>query len=46
MHRLYKKTETPPAEFFKNCQQCSLYNICMPRMSKRTRSVSNYLYGE
>ena len=46
MHRIYKESETPPAEFFKNCQQCSLYDICMPRISKRTRSVSNYLYGE
>ncbi|UPQ85922.1 CRISPR-associated protein Cas4 [Ignavigranum ruoffiae] len=46
MHQLYNKTETPPAEFFKNCRQCSLYNICMPRISKRKRSVNNYLYGE
>lgn len=46
MHYLFDKSETPPAEFFKNCQQCSLYNICMPRISKRRRSITNYLYGE
>ena len=46
MHQLYQESMTPPAEFFKKCQQCSLYDICMPRISKRKRSVSNYLFGE
>lgn len=46
MHTLYKNSITPSAEFFKNCQQCSLYDICMPRISKRKKSVVNYLFGE
>lgn len=44
MHTLYNEQKIPPAEFFKNCQLCSLYDICMPRITKRSASVDNYLY--
>jgi len=44
MHKMYEKKETPKAEFFKNCTLCSLYDICMPRLTKKKRSVDNYLY--
>lgn len=44
MHTLYNEQKIPPAEFFKNCQLCSLYDICMPRITKRRASVDNYLY--
>lgn len=46
MHRLYNEQKIPPAEFFKNCQLCSLYDICMPRITKRRASVDNYLYED
>ena len=46
MHRLYHQQKTPPAEFFKNCQLCSLYDICMPRITKRKASVDHYLYED
>ena len=46
MHRLYHQQKTPPAEFFKNCQLCSLYDICMPRITKRKASVEHYLYED
>lgn len=46
MHRLYHQQKTPLAEFFKNCQLCSLYDICMPRITKRKASVEHYLYED
>ena len=46
MHRLYHQQKIPPAEFFKNCQLCSLYDICMPRITKRKASVEHYLYED
>lgn len=46
MHELFEEKVTPPAEFFKNCNQCSLYDICMPRITKKKTNVVNYLYGD
>ena len=46
MHNLYNKRKIPPAEFFKNCRLCSLYDICMPRITKKKTSVYNYLYED
>ena len=46
MHHLYHQQKIPPAEFFKNCQLCSLYDICMPRITKRKASVEHYLYED
>mgnify|MGYP000120011369 CR=1 FL=1 len=46
MHDLYRLRITPSAEIFKNCSLCSLYDICMPRITKKKASVCNYLYGE
>ena len=46
MHHLYEKKQTPRAEYFKNCTMCSLYDLCMPRLTKKKRSVYNYLLGE
>lgn len=45
MHKMYENKKTPPAEYFKNCTLCSLYDLCMPRITKKRRSVVNYLYG-
>ena len=46
MHNLYNKRKIPLAEFFKNCRLCSLYDICMPRITKKKTSVYNYLYED
>lgn len=46
MHQMYQNKETGKAEYFKNCQLCSLYDVCMPRLTKKQRSVNNYIYGE
>ena len=44
MHILYESRKIPKADFFRNCRLCSLYNLCMPRINKRKKSVDNYLY--
>lgn len=43
MHCLYQERKIPKAEYFKNCQLCSLVDICLPRISKKGRSVKNYV---
>ena len=43
MHELYNKKQLPKAEFFKNCSLCSLVDLCKPRLSKKARSVDNYI---
>lgn len=43
MHELYNQKLTPNAEYFKNCTLCSLYDLCMPRITKKKKSVYNYL---
>ncbi|WP_394018635.1 CRISPR-associated protein Cas4 [Anaerococcus cruorum] len=35
MHIMYENKLTPDAEYFKNCTMCSLYDLCMPRLTKR-----------
>jgi len=46
MHTIYEDKLTPDAEYFKNCTMCSLYDLCMPRLTKKKKSVQNYLLGE
>lgn len=46
MHAMYENKLTPEAEYFKNCTMCSLYDICMPRLTKKKKSVENYMLGE
>lgn len=46
MHIMYENKLTPDAEYFKNCTMCSLYDLCMPRLTKKKKSVQNYLLGE
>ncbi|MFR6290604.1 MAG: Dna2/Cas4 domain-containing protein [Peptococcaceae bacterium] len=43
MHQLYRLGKTPKAEMKKNCPKCSLYEICMPRLTNRKSSVSHYM---
>ena len=46
MHAMYENKLTPDAEYFKNCTLCSLYDLCMPRLTKKKKSIQNYLLGE
>lgn len=46
MHQYYDKKIIPKAEFFRKCKLCSLYEVCNPRLTKKPKSVDNYLYGE
>ncbi|MGT2784814.1 CRISPR-associated protein Cas4 [Streptococcus merionis] len=43
MHAYYADKRIEKAAYFRNCQLCSLVDICMPRLSKKTPSVSNYI---
>lgn len=43
MHEYYDKKIIEKATYFKNCQLCSLVDLCMPRLSKKTPSVDNYI---
>lgn len=43
MHEFYAQKTIPKAEYFKNCQLCSLVDICMPRLSKKARNIDNYI---
>lgn len=43
MHFYYQHKKVPNAEYFKNCRLCSLYDICMPRMSKKPKNIDNYI---
>lgn len=45
MHQIYTDKHIPAASYFRNCQLCSLYDECRPRLTKRSKSVSNYVYG-
>lgn len=43
MHEYYDAKVIQKAEYFKNCQLCSLVDICMPRLSKKARNIDNYI---
>lgn len=43
MHRLFEGGITPPAETGKHCTRCSLYEGCMPALTRRKASVQNYM---
>ena len=43
MHRIYETGITPEAESYKNCKLCSLYDICMPRLTKKKVNILNYI---
>lgn len=43
MHRCYENRVIEKAEYFKNCQLCSLIDVCLPRLSKKSRNIDNYI---
>lgn len=46
MHMMYEKGITPPATKGKHCRACSLYDICLPSLTGRTKSVKEYIRKE
>ena len=43
MHDLFAKGVTPSADASRKCNLCSLQNICMPKLTKKTLSVRTYV---
>ena len=43
LHQLIRQGETPPPEYSKKCERCSLLEICMPKTIDDTHTVKDYL---
>jgi CRISPR-associated exonuclease Cas4 len=43
VHKLIESGTTPKPEYSNKCKKCSLYEQCMPKVSGKSRSASNYL---
>lgn len=43
LHALVRSGKTPPACYEKKCESCSLFNLCMPKVSGGKRRVERYL---
>lgn len=45
LHELVRGGVTPPAAYEKKCQQCSLLETCMPKVTAGSRSAEKYVDG-
>lgn len=45
MHELYAKGETPPPKKGSHCKNCSLYDICVPKLADCSNRIEQYLGG-
>lgn len=43
LHILIRSSITPPASYEKKCDTCSLFEMCMPKISTGKKSVGKYL---
>ncbi len=43
VHELFSAGVTPPAEYDKKCESCSIVHLCMPKTVGRRKSVARYL---
>lgn len=43
MHRLFTEQKLPKAELYRNCKRCSLYDICKPHLSKKSKNIERYM---
>lgn len=43
MYGLLKEGKTPAAEYKKFCKHCSMYNLCVPELTKRKKILKNYI---
>jgi len=42
-HQMIHGGKTPPAEYSKKCDSCSLFSVCLPKSCGAARSVDCYL---
>ena len=42
-HELFESEVTPKPDYSKKCDNCSMYDLCMPKTVEKARSVNNYL---
>ncbi|OGW16887.1 MAG: CRISPR-associated protein Cas4 [Nitrospinae bacterium RIFCSPLOWO2_12_FULL_45_22] len=45
LHELIASGVTPKPEYSKKCKQCSLLNLCMPKVCGKHKAANNYLAG-
>ena len=45
MHALFDEGATPPAQYGKHCEQCSLMPLCMPKTATKAHSAAAYLHS-
>lgn len=45
LHELFASQKTPPAEFGPHCKNCSLYELCLPKLFQK-KSVKQWLMKE
>lgn len=43
MHKLISENVTPKENYGSKCDHCSLYNICLPKIMSKRKSVSAYI---
>jgi hypothetical protein len=43
LHELLSGTSTPPPEYGKRCESCSLLDTCLPQTAEKKNRVENYL---
>jgi len=43
LHELTLLGHTPPPEYSSRCRNCSLLNVCLPKVSRKRKSVRSYL---
>lgn len=46
MHEVFENGITPPAEKGHRCSLCSLKDVCMPELTRKSRSVAGYIQRE
>ena len=42
-HELVESEVTPKPVYSKKCDNCSMYDLCMPKTVEKARSINNYL---
>ena len=43
LHDLFKLGQTPPAVYEPKCDSCSLFDLCLPKLSSHSGSAQNYV---
>ena len=45
LHELAERGRTPPAKYEPKCDSCSLFEICLPKVTEGKKSAARYLRG-